>query len=106
MKRNVLLFISLCVVGCVMTYAQQMPGPVSYTHLDVYKRQVLYRAIVGHSLGEMYGYKTNGVYTTDDFVQNGDKYVLKDGVISVSYTHLDVYKRQPLTGLPVQRLLP
>ena len=42
---------------------------------------VLYRAIVGHSLGEMYGYKTNGVYTTDDFVQNGDKYVLKDGVI-------------------------
>ena len=26
MKRNVLLFISLCVVGCVMTYAQQMPG--------------------------------------------------------------------------------
>ena len=29
----------------------------------------------------MYGYKTNGVYTTDDFVQNGDKYVLKDGVI-------------------------
>ena len=28
---------------------------------------VLYRAIVGHSLGEMYGYKTNGVYTTDDF---------------------------------------
>ena len=26
MKRNVLLFISLCVVGCVMTYAQQMSG--------------------------------------------------------------------------------
>ena len=26
MKRNVLLLISLCVVGCVMTYAQQMPG--------------------------------------------------------------------------------
>lgn len=26
MKGNVLLFISLCVVGCVMTYAQQMPG--------------------------------------------------------------------------------
>lgn len=42
---------------------------------------VLYRAIVGHQLGEMYGYKTDGVYTTDDFVQNGDSYTLKDGVI-------------------------
>ena len=26
MKRNVLLFISLCVVGCVMTYAQCLVG--------------------------------------------------------------------------------
>lgn len=42
---------------------------------------VTYRAIVGHALGEMYGYKTDGVYTTDDFIQNGDKYSLKDGVI-------------------------
>lgn len=42
---------------------------------------VIYRAIVGHALGEMYGYKTDGVYTTDDFVQNGDSYTLKDGVI-------------------------
>jgi TonB-linked SusC/RagA family outer membrane protein len=43
--------------------------------------QVLYRAIVGHALGEMWGYKTDGVYTTDDFVQNGDTYTLKKGVI-------------------------
>ena len=26
MRRNILLFISLCVVGCAMMYAQQMPG--------------------------------------------------------------------------------
>ena len=42
---------------------------------------VIYRAIVGHQLGEMYGYKTDGVYTTNDFTQNGNKYTLNDGVI-------------------------
>ena len=42
--------------------------PVSYTHLDVYKRQRL------------------------DCVKGAIKYV----VVSVSYTHLDVYKRQTL----------
>ena len=45
-------------------------GPVSYTHLDVYKRQLL----------------TYGVYV--------EAYV-KDQIFgTVSYTHLDVYKRQ------------
>ena len=34
MKRNVLLFISLCVVGCVMTYAQQMPGLLQRWYLQ------------------------------------------------------------------------
>ncbi|MCI6617763.1 MAG: TonB-dependent receptor [Prevotella sp.] len=43
---------------------------------------VVYRAIVGHALGEMFGYKTDGVYTTDDFVQNDNgTYSLKPGVI-------------------------
>lgn len=43
---------------------------------------VIYRAIVGHKLGEMYGYKTDGLYTTDDFDQNADgSYSLKKGVI-------------------------
>ena len=31
---------------------------VSYTHLDVYKRQ---------PLGQMYGYRLKGIYTVDDF---------------------------------------
>ena len=45
-----------------------MSNPVSYTHLDVYKRQVL-----PVELRPM---------------------IVLDDVTSVSYTHLDVYKRQ------------
>lgn len=43
---------------------------------------VNYYAVVGQSLGDMYGYKYEGVYTTDDFVQGSDgKLTLKDGVV-------------------------
>ena len=45
--------------------------PVSYTHLDVYKRQELY-----------------------ELVREKDYFVLTTNVDPVSYTHLDVYKRQ------------
>ena len=51
--------------------------PVSYTHLDVYKRQGLIGA--GYKMT-----KSGGVLIT---VRNSDKG-------AVSYTHLDVYKRQ------------
>ena len=50
--------------------------PVSYTHLDVYKRQQLDRA---------YRYST---YCSDIGI------TFKSRVRPVSYTHLDVYKRQ------------
>lgn len=44
--------------------------------------QVTYYAAVGHSLGAMYGYKYIGVYTTDDFIDNGDgTFTLKEGVV-------------------------
>ena len=46
-------------------------SPVSYTHLDVYKRQKLYKPIKSR----YYPIPTNCV-------------------AAVSYTHLDVYKRQ------------
>jgi TonB-linked SusC/RagA family outer membrane protein len=32
------------------------------------------------SLGQFYGYQYDGIYTTDDFIQNGSTYTLKDGV--------------------------
>jgi hypothetical protein len=36
---------------------------------------------VGQRLGQFYGYKYDGVYTTDDFIQNANgTYALKDGV--------------------------
>ena len=49
--------------------------PVSYTHLDVYKRQMFLREI------------THTVNAFND---------MADIVRPVSYTHLDVYKRQGL----------
>ena len=58
--------------------------PVSYTHLDVYKRQTY----------------TDGLKAVDmvlvQKLNDNNKYVIIARVVeaSVSYTHLDVYKRQ------------
>ena len=59
-------------------------GPVSYTHLDVYKRQVLHgrdawRLLVGLALAFVILAAVNPLFDT---------------LGAVSYTHLDVYKRQ------------
>ena len=53
--------------------------PVSYTHLDVYKRQVA-ASWAGYSLSD----------------EAKKAAVNKEGSVAVSYTHLDVYKRQAL----------
>ena len=58
---------------------QEDSTPVSYTHLDVYKRQAM-----GYS-------KKDVAYTAPDCGCTG-------GAASVSYTHLDVYKRQQETA--------
>ena len=43
---------------------------------------VNYYAVVGRGLGDMYGYKYDGIYTTDDFNQLPDgTWELKDGVV-------------------------
>lgn len=50
---------------------------------------VTYYATVGESLGDMYGYIYEGLYTTDDFTQSGTgAYILKPGVV------------KPATGTP------
>ena len=69
---------------------------VSYTHLDVYKRQV------HHQGGEVLG--VGGLaaarFAEGDHVGVGDRDGVVEhpaervGVEAVSYTHLDVYKRQ------------
>ena len=76
---------------------------VSYTHLDVYKRQV-HEQLPWHSTIS----RTRGLYGEEVFL-NLFKEVLRmcvskgmvrgkrqavDSVFTVSYTHLDVYKRQ------------
>ena len=58
-------------------------GAVSYTHLDVYKRQVVLHSVVNRLMANKkelkdYYYSPESAYEP------------------VSYTHLDVYKRQPL----------
>ena len=73
-------------------------GTVSYTHLDVYKRQVLGRQV--HVRGkqgfnEPFTDLTVGIGQTIDLAitviaLNGQITAL----VAVSYTHLDVYKRQ------------
>ena len=62
-----------------------MLGSVSYTHLDVYKRQVLDtpQQVESHLLMRHY----------DGLLKSG-RIKGRAGVAAVSYTHLDVYKRQ------------
>ena len=61
--------------------------PVSYTHLDVYKRQVLDHEKIDDCIDTIKDYAEDSIP-----VLSKDKHIL--GVITVSYTHLDVYKRQ------------
>ena len=66
------------------------PGAVSYTHLDVYKRQV-----VNPMLNKLGGEGNKG----NELIQVGGSFNSVMATItpmSVSYTHLDVYKRQTL----------
>ena len=57
-------------------------SPVSYTHLDVYKRQNLHRS-------------QRSQQAEQHFIQEQEKGAEAAGrMVSVSYTHLDVYKRQ------------
>ena len=70
-----------------------MINPVSYTHLDVYKRQVLNGShIVGHN---------EIVVQVFDDAQVEDALPGMNVADAVSYTHLDVYKRQAFPILPL-----
>ena len=62
-------------------------GPVSYTHLDVYKRQIL----LGHSSSS----RARQLQTLRQATLSNTRNHL-ELIIPVSYTHLDVYKRQGL----------
>ena len=80
--------------------SQQIPFytyTVSYTHLDVYKRQAeddLAAALRGVGLHKLSGYVALELFLLRlvQLVQLGPHTC---GPVPVSYTHLDVYKRQP-----------
>ena len=88
--------------------------PVSYTHLDVYKRQLLAR---GEPLSQFLFIRQRGhprqhlafeeLQTRAAAGANVRHFSGQAALIAVSYTHLDVYKRQdPLkeTGHQLRRL--
>ena len=71
--------------------------PVSYTHLDVYKRQPSGAGvrINGSFPGIKAGFYTVSVsHINIDYPPRGNVSFLNCTVGPVSYTHLDVYKRQ------------
>ena len=73
---------------------------VSYTHLDVYKRQMLYNGIDSCKAANLiFAGQNKCSYGCLGFgdCQKACPYgaiTICDGVAPVSYTHLDVYKRQ------------
>ena len=67
---------------------KQSVYPVSYTHLDVYKRQV--SPSIALSMGEALPYLAEYPYGCVEQTLNR----FLPALVAVSYTHLDVYKRQ------------
>ena len=74
-------------------------GSVSYTHLDVYKRQEEdddglhnQNQLAGYTGAQFHGFAADAEPCEEKAHQND-----AEGIVAVSYTHLDVYKRQDLS---------
>ena len=76
--------------------AMRLPNAVSYTHLDVYKRQILsYPSLSTGGLAARVALKGAGGGELAQLVANHVRgNVYGNMLAAVSYTHLDVYKRQ------------
>ncbi|MBO7644467.1 MAG: SusC/RagA family TonB-linked outer membrane protein, partial [Bacteroidales bacterium] len=61
---------------------------------------------VGQPLGNMYGYQSDGFYTTDDFDWDGTKWVLKEGVVNCSEVIGESYMRPGALKLKDQENVP
>ena len=69
---------------------------VSYTHLDVYKRQIILSISLLIAPGAIAVLLTQRFHIALLLATGISVIVSMTGVWSVSYTHLDVYKRQTL----------
>ena len=82
--------LSRCLISIILTSARlslfHTVAPVSYTHLDVYKRQILFFITAVF----IFGWSWGAIWPV--FLIIGGIGALLSG--PVSYTHLDVYKRQ------------
>ena len=72
--------------GRLTVFSQRSPRAVSYTHLDVYKRQLQ------RSTNELFGTGLLQHHYVQDPCCSGQDHCPHP--VPVSYTHLDVYKRQ------------
>ena len=80
-----------------------MTGPVSYTHLDVYKRQDWKKYLVQRETDEKRRKRerANAERKAARLLEQSEKLhakATKATAAPVSYTHLDVYKRQGQQG--------
>ena len=81
----------------ISTHQLSYVTPVSYTHLDVYKRQVE----IWKRFRKWGGSPTGITQNVKDLLSSREVeniFENSDFVYTVSYTHLDVYKRQALYG--------
>ena len=96
-KRLTVLSCSIIVPLCILVLSLIFM-PVSYTHLDVYKRQEKHHPV--SLVGNNYEYIQGVTEGTQALELKGSTYVDlgTDASLNpsspVSYTHLDVYKRQ------------
>ena len=74
--------------------SEVMHTPVSYTHLDVYKRQVHTAGKSKQDLAAAHLFSDGGNGRLAEIVHRPVAVGVTDRIETVSYTHLDVYKRQ------------
>ena len=84
-KGGIQIFLQPCYAADIAGYVRRY-GPVSYTHLDVYKRQEFGRS------NQIVCMVPRGDTAREKALSDAFKTIPE--VTAVSYTHLDVYKRQ------------